>query len=447
MPGNRVRLLVYPEEAWQARLDLLDRAQHHILVSTFSWHDDAHGREFSRRLAEVVAERRRSNPDFQAYCMIDATAMGVFNRFSRTFRQLRDAGAVLRPYNTAAATTTPWYDGRMHDKMLIVDGRWAIISGRNIADEYFDPQRWWMDLGVLLEGEAVADLQMHFLKSWTAAADLGKPARIFWPEEQIRRRIRALWLTGRFPGGASPLEEFMTSDFFPTTEVSSGSQTVAVLYDNSLVWPRAASTDVVIELARRAAHDLDIMSPFPNFEEDLTVALEGAVRRGVRVRLFINGEEAVIRRGPFWLAGVPAVIRLIEAGAEVWAWSGDRDVRAQLDALPCAPPRLPPYALHGKLVRVDDRLTIVHSSNFNIRSTFYNTEAGVVVLDAEFNREVELLLDDLVSLRDLRLRCGNGVDGVTVADVVRRLTTDDLPRLRRALGSKQPFLDSMSVLW
>ena len=49
---------------------------------------------------------------------------------------------------------------------------------------------------------------------------------------------------------------------------------------------------------------------------------------------------------------------------------------------------LPPIALHGKLARIDDDLTIVHSSNFNIRSTHYNTEAGLAVHNAHlFEKE------------------------------------------------------------
>jgi cardiolipin synthase len=445
--NNRIRLLVYPRESWEARLELLERAQHHIFISTFSWHDDFYGRRLAERLAEVVAERRRSNPDFTAYCMIDATAMGTFNRFSRTFKKLRDSGAVVRAFNTATSTTTPLWDGRMHDKMLIVDGRWALVSGRNIAEEYFDPHQWWLDLGLLVEGEAVWDLQMHYLKAWEAAVDLGKTARIFWPEEKIRRRIRTFWSTGRFPGGLSPLDRYLTPEFFPSAAEVMGARTVAVLYDNNLVWPRAPSTDLLTELVRGAENEIDLMTPFPNLVEELTREIESAANRGVRVRLFVNSEDAAIRRGPFWLAGIPTLIRVLEAGGEVWVWSGDGQLRKELEAAECSPPLLPPTALHGKLARIDDRLAMVHSSNFNIRSTFYNTEAGIVVLDKSFNREVEELLDRLVTLRDARLSCSGGLGDIRVEEVVHRLTTEDLPRLRRILGSKQRFLDSMAVLW
>jgi phosphatidylserine/phosphatidylglycerophosphate/cardiolipin synthase-like enzyme len=445
--GNVVRTVVFPREAWQARLELIERAQHHIFFSTFSWHDDVYGRQFAERLTEIVSERQRSNPDFTVHCLIDSSSMGIFNRFSRTFRDLRAAGATVRGYNPISGSAAAMHDARLHDKMLIVDGRWALISGRNIASEYFDPHGWWFDLDVEVEGEVVLDYQMHFLKEWAASIDLGRAVRFFAPPESIQHRIRSLWKTGRFPGGEAPLDRYLTPEFFPPPESSPEGVTAAALYDNSLVWSRAATTDLVVELVRGAEREIDLMTPFPNLVEELTAVLEEAVERGVELRLFVNGEDAAIRRGPFWLSGLPTLIRLIEAGAEVWAWSGDGEVRRQLDEAGCSPPLLPPLALHGKLARIDDRVTIIHSSNFNIRSTFYNTEAGMVVADREFVGDIEGMLDRLVELRDLELSCEGRPAQIAVEHVVHRLAADDLPRLRKTLGSKQGFLDSMAVIW
>jgi phosphatidylserine/phosphatidylglycerophosphate/cardiolipin synthase-like enzyme len=108
---------------------------------------------------------------------------------------------------------------------------------------------------------------------------------------------------------------------------------------------------------------------------------------------------------------------------------------------------MPSVALHGKLLRVDDVLTIVHSSNFNIRSTYYNTEAGVVVRDGAFNAEVEDLLDGLISLRDLRLDCADRIDDVTVGEVVEKVAPDDVPRLREILGNRQHWVDALGLMW
>ncbi|HOC42048.1 MAG TPA: phosphatidylserine/phosphatidylglycerophosphate/cardiolipin synthase family protein [Thermoanaerobaculales bacterium] len=442
--GNSARLLVYPEESWQARLELVARARHHVFISTFSWHRDHYGDRFREHLVELVRARRRENPDFTVFCLVDAIARG---NFDRSFRELEEAGAVVRSFNRQSWGVGPLYDPRMHDKMIVADGRWAIVGGRNFADEYFEPERWWLDLEVLLEGEAVWDLQLNFLKAWQVADLFGNANRFFMPEETARRRISVLWQTGRLPNGRSPLDRFMNAEFFPPVAGKPGERSVAVLYDSPLVRPRAATTDLVIELIRQARAEVDVMTPFPNFTRELTEALIAARARGTRVRVFVNGEAAALRRGPFLWAGLPTVMELVGNGVDVWAWSGNGQVQKILTETACEPREVPPVALHGKLLRVDDVLTIVHSSNFNIRSTYYNTEAGVVVRDAAFNAEVETLLDGLTSLRDLQLDCGDRIDEVAVGQVIEKLGPDDLPRLREVLGNRQGWVDALGLMW
>ncbi len=442
--NNRVELLADPRRAWEARLDLLESAESHIFISTYSWHEDDYGTRFRDALADVVRSRREHTPDFMARCLADATAMKLF---SRAFAEVRTGGAIVKSYNRAAWGMSPMYDGRMHDKLLISDGREAIVGGRNYSDIYFDPQHWWLDFGVLLEGAAVWDLQMNWLKAWTVARDLSGARHVLWSTETIQRRIRSLWATGRFPGGESPIEDYLNERFFPDYEVPPGHTRVAVLYDNSMVWDRAPTAAVLVELVKAAESEIDIMTPFPNFETVLTDALVEAAARGVRVRIITNDREAAIRGGAIRLAAFPTLIRLVEAGAEVWAWKANPELLAEVAKTECVPSIMPPVALHGKVVRVDDDLTIVHSSNFNIRSTYYNTEAGVAVLNPGFNRRMKLLLDGILDLHHFDVRCTNGDRQVIVDQLVVLLGPADVKAMRGELGSKQRLLDGMSMLW
>jgi phosphatidylserine/phosphatidylglycerophosphate/cardiolipin synthase-like enzyme len=235
--------------------------------------------------------------------------------------------------------------------------------------------------------------------------------------------------------------------FFPAYEAPPGDVQVAVLYDNSMVWDRAPTAALLVELVEAAETEIDIMTPFPNFESVLTDALIEALERGVRVRIFTNDREAAIRGGWIRLAAFPTLIELVEAGAEVLAWKANPKLLSRVAEAECAPAIMPPVALHGKVVRVDDELTIVHSSNFNIRSIFYNTEAGVAVLDHDFNRQMEELLDGLVTLTNFEIPCTNSDRQVVVDQLVKRLGSDDVTAMRSQLGGQQRFLDGMSMLW
>ena len=441
---NSVELLADPRVAWQVRVNMAREARHHILISVFSWHNDDYGRAYRKILDETVEARKAAASAITVRVLVDASALG---QFSPSFSALERQGAKVRGFNRSSWGMTPLYYGRMHDKIMVVDGREAIVGGRNFSDDYYDSEHWWLDFGVKVRGSAVDDLQMIFLKSWEFTEFNRKAGRFLLPQEMLLDDLRTFWRTGRYPGGKSPLRRFMTTAFFPSWKKAPGSVPVAILYDNPMLRSRAASTDLVAALAERAENRIDLMTPFPNFPSELTEALAAAVARGIRVRLFINDRESAIRSGPFLLAGYPTLIRLIEAGAEVWAWRADKNVLAMVSEGGCELPLVPPIALHGKLVLVDDEISIVHSSNFNIRSTYYNTEAGAVVLDHAFNRELSDLLDDLVDFRDVELSCVNGNGYLEIPALVRRLGPHDIPKMKEELGGKQPFLDAWSVAW
>ncbi|MGP1665627.1 MAG: hypothetical protein ACTS5I_06905, partial [Rhodanobacter sp.] len=61
---------------------------------------------------------------------------------------------------------------RMHNKAWIVDGRLAVVGGRNIGDEYFDADSHvnFRDLDMLLLGPAVADASAIFDDFWNSSA-------------------------------------------------------------------------------------------------------------------------------------------------------------------------------------------------------------------------------------------------------------------------------------
>jgi putative cardiolipin synthase len=441
---NSIQLLADPRDAWEARVDLALSAHHHIFISTFSWHNDTSGKAFRDILIETLERREAEGIDLNIRVLADASALFAF---SRMFASLERTGARVRGFNRSTWGLTALYDGRMHDKLFIADGRKAILSGRNFSDDYYDLDNWWFDLGLQLEGSSVDDLQMIFLKSWEFTEFNRKAGRFLLPQEMLLRELQVFWQTGRFPNGNSPIEKFVNEDYFPGRTEAPGSVPVAILYDNPFMRRRAASTDLMVELVGRANDRIDLMTPFPNFDPPLTDALISALERGVAVRLFTNGPEAAIRSGPFLLAGYPTLMSLIEAGAEVWVWRGISELLHQIEAEGCRPELMPPSALHGKMVLLDDELSIIHSSNFNIRSTYYNTEAGVAVLDRGLNQDLTQILDDLIEFHDVEMDCRNGNGSPPIPELVTLLGPEDLPKMEEELGGKQGFLDAWGVTW
>ncbi len=340
----------------------------------------------------------------------DGTPLASNDFWSSIRKRLRSIGAEVRYFNPPRWGLVPIYGARLHDKVVIADGRAAIVGGRNYSDHYFvdHGHSVWFDADILIEGPAVEDLQMHWLKSWVVLGQMRSLKRFFAPPEKTLGKIRTFWQTGIFPNGNSLLEPFADRSWFPIPD-RPGNIEAAILYDNPLVWDRAPTVDVVIALVEEARTEVDFVTPFPNFPPRLIDALRAAVKRGVRIRILTNSESRAVRGGIYWRSLLPAILTLGEIGVEVWGWAaGDGDEKAVEALRSCNPSRGPFTGLHAKLFQVDGRIAIVTASNFNVRSTWYNTEAGVLVDDPSTAVEIRSTIDRLTGITPLILDCHDG---------------------------------------
>jgi len=411
LSGNHIELLFDGPESFERRLELVRSARHHLLISSFIWRRDDYGLRFLDAVAEQIKAVAADGGHLEVLVIFDDSTPHASNDFWSSIRKrLRSIGAEVRYFNPPRWGLVPIYGARLHDKVVIADGRIAIVGGRNYSDHYFvdSGHSVWFDADILVEGPAVEDLQMHWLKSWIVLGQMRSFKRFLAPPEKILGQIRTFWRTGIYPDATSPLETYADRAWFPKPN-RPGNIEAAILYDNPLVWDRAPTVDVVIALVEDARTEVDFVTPFPNFPPRLIAAVRAAVERGVRVRILTNSESRAVRGGIHWRALLPAILDLGDSGAEVWGWSaGDGDPNTAERLRLCNPSREPFTGLHGKLFQVDGRVAIVTASNFNVRSTWYNTEAGVLVADPSAANEIRSTVDRLTGVIPLVLECHDG---------------------------------------
>lgn len=440
--GNSVRLLDDPAEALRTRLELIGRARHHVFLSVPIWDLDAEGMGFLDAFTRLIEEKRAADPSFLALVELDTvTFVASRDWLGVVKRRLRKAGAKVRFFNPTTWVVAPLYAARQHDKILIVDGRWAILGDRNIGGVYFSPERHWFDMDVLLEGPAVHELQMHFLKTWVLMKRWNLPHNAIRPQEALYRQARRFWRTGHFgkaPSGRSPLDRYMNEEFFPPPVHRPDGVAVAVLFDNPFVFTRAPTMDLLSRLVEGAEREVDLVTPYPTFTREFEDVLVGAVRRGVRVRLLVNSRASVNHGEDTWFASLGTLTRLSAAGVSVFTWQPGSGA-AELDFVEaaCGDTATAGVMLHAKMVRIDGGVAMVHSSNFNVRSTFYNTEAGILVLDETLNRRIAELVDRLV---------GSGAAGGCVPAAARRALNADLLREYTSNRDRVGKLEAWSFL-
>jgi putative cardiolipin synthase len=305
---------------------------------------------------------------------------------------------------------------RMHNKLFIVDGAFAIAGGRNIADEYFfhSSEANFVDFDLLIAGAAVGRLAATFDDYWnsrrvytlqsmeTAAADLAALRGGF---ERLTVGVEAdfpdLPLELRDPLGYAPLAADLEC---PPLALLHGAVEV-VADDPEKVSGRSESghdpttvTARVMTALEGARQTLTLASPYFIPGRIGIDTLRAARRRGVDIGLLTNSLAA--NDEPFASAAYAGYRKtLLKMGVEVYEIGPQLSVVSRRYGSRVAAVG----RSHAKIVVIDHRTTFVGSMNMDFRSSRENTELGLLVDSPALAAQVEQLLADLQASDAYRL--------------------------------------------
>ena len=164
------------EYALDARIELIRRAERSIDLQTYQIGNDAIGRTILKALRDAARRGVRVRllvDDFYTLGLDRpllqlAAFQGVGVRLYNPFVIGRDSAAG-RFFNLLGDGAR--LNHRMHNKMLLVDGAWAVVGGRNLSDEYFMRSQTgnFLDVDFLIAGAVVAQLADLFDRYWNHA--------------------------------------------------------------------------------------------------------------------------------------------------------------------------------------------------------------------------------------------------------------------------------------
>jgi cardiolipin synthase len=320
--GNSVQLVVTGEEMFATVSQQIRDAKHSIHITTFILGHD----ETGRKLVKLLAARAREG--VKVRLLLDAVG-SLFT--SRHFvKPIRDAGGeVARFLPVLPLSFRSSANLRNHRKIAVFDQHIAIVGGHNLAREYMGATPWrkrWRDFGAVISGPAAALLNEVFLADWAFASSqsLDKLHRENLPE-------------ARRPEGASALQI-----------VVSGPDVVGdPLYEG------------IISMIQEAHTSIWIITPYFIPDEVLFRSLMVKARAGIEVVLIMpehsNHPITDYARRHY-------TRELGKAGARMMHFG--------------------PGMMHSKAIIIDDRMAMIGSANFDLRSLFVNFEIGVLLYSA-----------------------------------------------------------------
>jgi phosphatidylserine/phosphatidylglycerophosphate/cardiolipin synthase-like enzyme len=409
-PGRSgFRALPQAEHALDARLELIRRAEVSLDLQYYLVGDDATGHAVLAALRDAALRGVRVRllvDDFHTLGLDDlllglAAYPGVEVRVFNPFASGRGNG-LGRLVGLAADFRR--LNHRMHNKLFIADGVFAIAGGRNLADAYFlrDADANFIDLDMLMAGAIVPQLGAWFDRYWNcelvypigALADdgLAPPQRREHFDARVAldtarpRPVPGRDLLNQVPLGAAldhaPLE--MTS-----ADAGAFADTPSKADDAAQGGGEPSVTARLFNGLRGAQQEVVLFSPYFIPGEHGLRQLGALQQRGVRVSVVTNSlassDEplASIAYGRYRSDLLRAGVRLFELSPE--GLQRDPVTRKALGGTR--------GRLHAKLGFVDRHLVLVGSLNLDPRSARSNTELGIVIDSAELAGQLSGLFD------------------------------------------------------
>jgi cardiolipin synthase len=312
IPGNALRHIPDSPAALEAMLALIAGARRTVHFENYIIRNDRTGRRFAAALED------RARAGVQVRVLYDA--FGSVGTSRRLWRELRRARAEVRAFGPLLTSGIFQLLSRDHRKLIVVDGREAMMGGLCIGDEWAgDAERGrmpWRDTMLCVRGPAVAVLEATFARVWaTTGAPL--PAGALAPEAE--------------PCGTSALR------------VIDGVPAQSRAY-------RAVQMLAAAAQERLWITDAYLVAPPP-----LYASLVDAAKSGVDVRLLLPGTSDIPVVRTFSRIGYRDLLR---AGARVFEYRGPM--------------------LHAKTLVVDREWGRVGSTNLNVSSLLGNYELDVI---------------------------------------------------------------------
>ncbi len=316
------------KDAFETFLNLIYKSKEYILLEYYIFRDDRYGKMVADALSQKAKEGVR------IYLIYDYIGcMDVSNDF---FKNMEKNGVRVVAFNPIKLFSNPIkWDRRDHRKLAVFDGTAAIVSGWNIAEEYFiSGEDAMSDLGLLVEGPVVKILERIFTKVY---------------EKQTKERLKLKRNTESIKFGEDEVWVLESGPDLRTKPIYNAYR-LAIMAAKKSVW---------------------IANAYFVPPRKLRIALAKAVNRMVDVKIILPDKIDVPM---VKYASYNYFKSLLKNGVQIYE-------RTKM-------------ILHSKIAVVDDVWVTVGSTNLHRRSFEKNYELNLVVTSERLGRQVKSVLED-----------------------------------------------------
>jgi cardiolipin synthase len=328
--GNDVKLVKSGNDYFNTLEDIINQAQESIHFQTYIFDEDATGRQVAAQLLKAAKR------GVKVYLLVDAYASGKLSvKFTN---ELNKYGIEIRRFSPLHFWKLE-SGRRLHHKIVVIDKKYALIGGINIANKYKGVnEKAWLDYAVLLQGNIVWDAYLLCYQLWNKK--LYKP--------RIRKTNDVI------PHQADVKARLSQHDFFRRKLNISKSYKTAF---------------------RNAVSEIYLVSSYFIPGRKMLREILKAADRGVKIKLILGKQSDVpiAQKATYFLYH-----KLLKHGIEIYEYK--------------------PSIVHAKVMMVDGKWSTVGSYNLNFISEYNSIELNVNIADNNFamllKHELDLLIEN-----------------------------------------------------
>ena len=345
--NNKVTLLTNGHDKFEDLFKAVRQAENSIHLEYFNFRNDSIASELFKLLIEKAKE------GVKVRALFDGFGNDSNNRplLKKHILKLREEGIEIYEFDPIRF---PWVNHvfhRDHRKIVVIDGSIAYTGGMNVADYYINGTEEvgeWRDMHCRIEGGAVNQLQMIFIRMWQKVT-----GEDLWDQK---------YFNAYFPKNF----EGLASD----TTATAGSKTIGIINREPHTTNKIIKT--FYENAINCAQDsIKLINPYLTLNRRLKKCLKNAVKRGVKVEIMVSAKSDIPLTPDCVFYNVH---KLMKKGVDVWLYQ--------------------PGFHHSKIIMVDGRFCTVGSANLNARSLSWDYEENAVIIDRHTTAELDMMFDN-----------------------------------------------------
>ena len=370
--SDRAAIIESNEEALELRLSMFEDAKESIVFSTF---DIRNGESTKEVFSSLLAAANRG---VDVKIIVDGLyGMIHMNKEPLFYAAGNHKNIEIKYYNTPDVIR-PWtFNGRMHDKYIMIDDKLLLMGGRNTFDYFLGKhagKSTGYDREVLIyntdfengnKNSVIKDVKKYFQGMWGSKdcknkfenVPLGKKDEI----EDVKNEMASRYIEN----------DIRTTDYIqrtvPVNKAVFIHNPTHILAKEPYVWEQLQS------LMSDAKEKVVIQTPYAVFSDDMYKGLSEITEKIPDTQMLINS----IASGDNICASSDYIknkSKILDTGVNLYEYMGK-------------------YSFHGKSLTIDQDLSVIGSYNFDNRSTYVDTETMLVIQSEEINKELNSYFD------------------------------------------------------